>query len=102
MGKRDPRYEIIKPMMNEGKIVSFADIFEFQKKSVVAADLGKRSPRFTQMIDKVEDFTVKELILIGRLCDLTIDEMFKLVAAQLAQRSVQISGERPARKKAGK
>lgn len=86
MRPRDPRYEIIKPMLNEGKIQSFPDIFKFIKKSVVAADLGKRGPRFTELINKVEDFTVKELLIIARLCSLTEAEMFKLVEMELAKR----------------
>lgn len=89
MRPRDPRYEIIKPMLNEGKIQSFPDIFKFIKKSVVAADLGKRGPRFTELIHKVEDFTIKELQIIARLCDLTMEEMFKLVAAELAKRKLK-------------
>ena len=87
MRPRDPRYEVIKPMLNEGKIHSFPDIFKFIKKSVVAADLGKRGPRFTELITKVEDFTVKELLIIARLCGLTSAEMFKLVEAELAKRN---------------
>jgi hypothetical protein len=87
MRPRDPRYEVIKPMLNEGKINSFPDIFRFIKKSVVAADLGKRGPRFTELINKVEDFTVKELLIIARLCGLTSAEMFKLVEAELAKRN---------------
>jgi hypothetical protein len=87
MRPRDPRYEVIKPMLNDGKINSFPDIFKFIKKSVVAADLGKRGPRFTELINKVEDFTVKELLIIARLCGLTSAEMFKLVEAELAKRN---------------
>ena len=87
MRPRDPRYEVIKPMLNEGKINAFPDIFKFIKKSVVAADLGKRGPRFTELINKVEDFTVKELLIIARLCGLTTAEMFKLVEAELAKRN---------------
>jgi len=86
MRPRDPRYEIIKPMLNEGKIQSFPDIFKFIKKSVVAADLGKRGPRFTELINRVEDFTVKELLIIARLCSLTEAEMFKLVEMELVKR----------------
>jgi hypothetical protein len=86
MQLRDPRYEIIKPMLNEGKIQSFADIFKFIKKSVVAADLGKRGPRFTQLIQRVEEFTVKELLMIARLCNLSTAEIFKLVEAELSNR----------------
>lgn len=89
MRLRDPRYEIIKPMLNEGKIQSFPDIFKFIKKSVVAADLGKRGPRFTELIHKVEDFTVKELQIIARLCDLTMEEMFKLVETELAKPKIK-------------
>ena len=86
MRPRDPRYEIIKPMLNEGKIQSFPDIFKFIKKSVVAADLGKRGPRFTELINRVEDFTVKELLIIARLCSLTEAEMFKLMEMELVKR----------------
>jgi len=48
--------------------------------------LSKRGARFTQLIDKVEDFTVKELVIIARLCNLTTEEIFQLVATQLAER----------------
>lgn len=85
----DPRYQIIKPMLNEGKITTFQDIFLFIKKSVVAKDIGKRNSRFTELINNVDDFTVKELKIIARLCDLTIDEMFKLISAELAKKEIK-------------
>jgi len=86
MRQRDPRYEVIKPMLNEGKIQVFPDVFKYIRKSVVAADLGKRGPRFTELISKVEDFTVKELQIMARLFGLTLGEMFRLVEAELERR----------------
>lgn len=83
----DKRYEIIKPMVNEGKIRLFQDIFQFQKKTVVAKDLGKRGPRFDFLINRVEKFTVEELLFIARKCDLTFDEIMQLVKAQLEDRA---------------
>lgn len=90
MGSRDVRYQTIKPMLNEGSIKTFSDIFKFIKKSVVAADLGKRTTRFSELIERVEEFEVKELLMIARLCNLTIAEMFKLVEAELSNRQFRI------------
>ncbi|WP_331582013.1 hypothetical protein [Puia sp.] len=83
----DKRYEIIKPMLNEGKIQLFQDIFQYQKKTVVARDLGKRGPRFDYLIHRAEKFTVEELLIIARLCHLTFDEIMQLVKAQLEARA---------------
>ncbi len=47
MGHRDPRYDLIRSMINDGKIVSFNDIFKFIPKTIVAKDLGKKVDRFT-------------------------------------------------------
>jgi|SRR5579859_1435220 len=83
----DKRYEIIKPMLNEGKIQLFQDIFQFQKKTVVAKDLGKRGPRFDYLINRVEKFTVEELLIIAKKCRLSFDEIMQLVKAQLEARA---------------
>jgi len=54
-------------MLNEGKIQSFPDIFKFIKKSVVAADLGKRGPRFTEYTRiKLFSGTRANFLIIGR------------------------------------
>jgi len=86
----DKRYDIIKPMLNEGKIRRFLDIFHYQKKTVVARDLGKRGPRFDYLIHRVEKFTVEELLIIARLCHLSFDEMMQLVKTQLETRHSKI------------
>ena len=86
----DKRYETIKPMLNEGKIQRFIDIFNYQKKTVVARDLGKRGPRFDYLIHRVEKFTVEELLIIARLCHLSFDEMMQLVRKQLETRHSRI------------
>ena len=87
MGLRDVRYETIKPMLNEGKIQTFSDIFKFIKKSIVAADLGKNSNRFNELIERVEDFQVKELLRIALFCNLTSTEMFRLVDNELIKKN---------------
>ena len=85
----DKRYELIKPMLNEGKIQLFQDIFQYQRKTVVARDLGKRGPRFDYLINRVEKFTVEELLIIAKKCSLSFEEMMRLVKAQLDQRAKQ-------------
>jgi len=61
MEHRDHRYPTIKPMLDQGRIKSFTDIFLYLPKSVLAADLGKN------------------LVIISNLCGLTRMEMFRLI-----------------------
>jgi len=79
MGNRDSRYDLIKPMLSEGKIVSFTDIFKYIPKTIVANDLGKKVDRFTVMMNQVEKFTLEELFRIAAFCRLSRDQMFGLM-----------------------
>ena len=80
MKMRDDRYDLIRPMLNDGKILSFNDIFKFIPKTVVATDLGKKVDRFSELMKRVEKFTLEELFTIGRFCSL--DEMQILILAK--------------------
>jgi len=75
----DVRYKIVKPRFNEGKIKRFGDIVKIIRKSVLAADLGKNGDRFNHILDHTEEFKISELVLIGRLCNLSLPEMLTLV-----------------------
>ena len=83
MPERDVRYLTIKPMLKEGKIKIFKDIFLFQKKTVIAKDIGKRTPRFDYLIDHPENFTIREAMMIAKLCDLEYIEIMLLIKSQL-------------------
>jgi hypothetical protein len=78
MAHRDPRYDLIKPMITEGKIVSFNDIFKFIPKTVVAKDLGKKVNRFNQLMNRIEEFTLEELFIIAKFCEMDEGQMLKL------------------------
>ena len=86
MRSEDARYLIIKPMLLDGKIQTFLDIFKFIPPSTVAKDLGKRGPRFTELINGLEGFTLQELFRLARLFKLTRAEMFQLIDNQLSKR----------------
>lgn len=86
MQKQDPRYSLIKPMLADGKIQTFTDTFEYIKKSVVARDIGKKVERFTELMNDVDDFRVGELRMMAKLFNLTLDEMFNLIARELEKK----------------
>jgi hypothetical protein len=86
MGNRDSRYDLIKPMLSEGKIVSFTDIFKYIPKTIVANDLGKKVDRFTVMMNQVEKFTLEELFRIAAFCRLTRDQMFGLMLKEYVKK----------------
>jgi hypothetical protein len=86
MQKQDPRYSLIKPMLADGKIQTFTDAFVYIKKSVVARDIGKKVERFTELMNDVDDFRVGELRMMAKLFNLTLDEMFSLIARELEKK----------------
>jgi hypothetical protein len=79
MTNRDHRYELIKPMINAGNVESFNDIFKFIPKTVVATDLGKKVDRFTELMNRVEKFTLEELFTIARFCSISESKILQLV-----------------------
>ena len=79
MIKRDNRYDLIKPMVDTGKIVSFNDIFKYIPKTVVAKDLGKKVDRFNTLMSRVEEFALQDLFIIAGFCELGEEDILKLI-----------------------
>lgn len=86
MGNRDSRYDLIKPMLSEGKIVSFTDIFKYIPKTIVANDLGKKVDRFTIMMSQVGKFTLEEIFRMAALCRLSEEQMFRLLLQEYVKK----------------
>ena len=82
MTSRDPRYSLVKPMVDAGKIEVFTDIFKFIPKTKVATDLGKKVDRFNELMNNVEDFNLKDLFLIAKFCEMTERDILELVLKQ--------------------
>ena len=78
MGNRDPRYDLIRSLYDRGKIGSLNDIFKYIPKTVVANDLGKKGSRFSELLANVGAFTLDELALIGKFCELEESLIFQL------------------------
>lgn len=86
MTRRDPRYATIQPMMMEGRIQTFLDIFKFVPRTVIARDLGKKVTRLSASLRHLENFTIGELFLIGDLCMLSRTEILQLVKREFSLR----------------
>jgi len=85
MLKRDERYELVKPMLEIGKIKSFQDIFKIVPKTIVAADLGTKVDRFTKLMKRIEKFTLEDVFTIARYCELSVHEILELVEVEYLQ-----------------
>ena len=86
MRSENAGYTVIKPMLQNGEIKTFQDIFKYIPPTIVAKDLGKRGPRFAELINSLEDFTFKEIGILARFFNLTRAEIFQLIDNQLSQR----------------
>ncbi|HMH22468.1 MAG TPA: hypothetical protein VK563_11860 [Puia sp.] len=91
MVNRDSRYDLIKPMIASGKLQSFNDIFKYIPKTIVATDLGKKVNRFTMLMNRVEKFTLEELFMIAKFCELTDAEMVQLAMKEYAKNKGKIA-----------
>ena len=79
---RDNRYDLIKPMIDSGNIVTFNDIFKYIPKTIVAKDLGKKVDRFTELMKRVDGFTGKELFRLAKLIDIDESEILRLMLTE--------------------
>ena len=82
MEQQDHRYPTIKPMLDQGRIKKLTDIFTYIPKTVLAQDIGKNLKRLNDLLERLENFTVKDLFVIGNLCSLSRREMFLLLDAE--------------------
>jgi hypothetical protein len=78
MVNRDPRYLLIPTMYQRGRVKSFNDIFEYIPKTVVAGDLGIKVTRFNNLMSRVENFVIRDVMLIGSFCELNLDVVLEL------------------------
>ena len=86
MTQRDPRYATIQPMVQEGRIQTFLDIFKYVPRTVIARDLGKKVARLSVSLRHLENFTIGELFVIGNLCELSRTEVLELVTKEFSLR----------------
>lgn len=88
---RDDRYNLIKPMIDNGDIVTFNDIFKYIPKTIVAKDLGKKVDRFSELMKKVEGFTLGELYTIGKFCRISESQITQLAEKQYLKNKSNIT-----------
>ena len=87
MGTRDPRYDLIKPMLSQGQIESFTDVFKYIKKTVLANDLGKKVDRFTIMMEHPKKFSVGDVYDMADLFGIGVREMFRLLDNEVMKKA---------------
>lgn len=80
--KKDERYEVVKELIDSGRISEFRHIFKYIPKTVIAHDLGTNTTRMTRLIENVEELTIEDLRMIGNLIDVSYHAILQLVIKQ--------------------
>ena len=80
--KKDERYEVVKDMIESGRITEFKHIFKYMPKTVMAHDLSTNTTRMTRLIDNVQEFTLEELYEISKLIEIDHLTIFRLLDKQ--------------------
>lgn len=81
----DHRYEVVKIMLEIGKIHLFSDIFLYLPKTIVAEDSKIKLPRFNQYLADLTMFQIKQLDAIASRIGVELEDIMPLVVAELLE-----------------
>lgn len=62
---KDNRFEIVRMLIEQGKIKSIAQIFEYVPKSIMSQELKTNNNRFTRLMHDPTEFKFTELVKIA-------------------------------------
>ena len=79
---KDRRYGAVKKLISTKQLSVFRDIFEIVPKSVVARDLGMNNRRLERLIQRVEDFVLKDLFKFADFLEIDRMDIIEMVYAQ--------------------
>ncbi len=79
---KDNRYEVIKTMIEAGKITEFSQIFLYAPKSVIAADLSSSHRRLTRVGDQLDKLEIGEISAISKLIGVKMEVIYAIVEKQ--------------------
>jgi len=70
-------------MVAVDSISSFKEIFEIIPRTVVCQDMGMNYQTFTRKVALPDTFTLRELIFMSQLFDISAEDLFKRIIADL-------------------
>jgi hypothetical protein len=79
---RDHRYKTVKVLIDSGIITEFNQIFLYIPKSVVSEDMGINYSRFVRLLQQVELFRLKELIIMSGFFEVEGKALIELAHSQ--------------------
>jgi hypothetical protein len=81
----DHRYKTIKVLIESGIITEFNQIFLYIPKRVVSEDMGINYSRFVRLLQQVELFRLKELIMMSVFFEVNGKTFIELAQAFVAK-----------------
>jgi hypothetical protein len=79
---KDRRYTIVKNLITAGYIKTFREVFETLPKSIMARDLGMNNTRFTNLMNNVDGFFLRDIIRMAVLLEISETTMYELIWQQ--------------------
>ena len=80
MANRDPRYLLVQPMYEKGRLKTFKDIVAIIPRTTIAKDLGMKVQRFNKLLKRVGKFELEHIAQIANFCEVDlqlIDDLWK-------------------------
>ncbi|WP_276484071.1 hypothetical protein [Paraflavitalea pollutisoli] len=86
---KDNRYDVIKVMIEAGKITEFSQLFEYIPKSVMAIDLNSSYRRLSRLAKQLDKLEMGELYAISKLVGIRMEVVYGLAEKQFLARKAE-------------
>lgn len=80
---KDERYDIVKEMIETGRIQEFRQFTKYLPKTVLARNLGTNSDRMTRLLSDPTQLKLQEIYEISYLFDVSIFVLLNLIHKQV-------------------
>ena len=91
---KDNRYDIIKTMMEVGRITEFSQLFNYIPKSVMAADLNSSHRRLTRLSKQLDKLELGEVYAISKLVGVKMQDIYGLAEQQFLTKKTETGKKR--------
>lgn len=80
--QKDGRYKTVKRLIEKSDVRELREVFKYIPKAIVAADLGIAPARFSERLNQVEKFYLRDLFAVARLFNVEEIKVLHLASTQ--------------------
>jgi len=91
---KDYRYDVIKAMMQVGRITEFSPLLSHIPKNTIAADLNSSHRRVTKLGAQLDELKLRDVYNISKLVGVEMEDIYRLAERQFLAKKAETGKKR--------